>query len=178
MKGILYFLTGATVGSVVTYFVTKSHWQKKTDEQINLIREYYNEKEKPESEENVSTPVKEVKKEKEPLTTMYNAIVKDYESDNKKSINIYPYTISEEEYAEDTDHEKINTWFYYEPNEILIDHKGNEVVSDQIARTVGADFAEGFTGENDVLYIRNDEIMCDYEIVIEDEEYTPQTIQG
>ena len=74
-----------------------------------------------------------------------------------------PYVISPDNYGENDNYTQISL-VYYAGDEVLADDE-DEVVED-IEDTVGEDFAEHFGEyEDDSVFIRNDRLRCDYEIL-------------
>lgn len=74
-----------------------------------------------------------------------------------------PYVISPDDYGENDNYTQISL-VYYAGDEVLADDE-DEVVED-IENTVGEDFAEHFGEyEDDSVFIRNDRLRCDYEIL-------------
>lgn len=74
-----------------------------------------------------------------------------------------PYVISPDNYGENDNYTQISL-VYYAGDGVLADDE-DEVVED-IEATVGEDFAEHFGEyEDDSVFIRNDRLRCDYEIL-------------
>lgn len=74
-----------------------------------------------------------------------------------------PYVISPDDYGENDNYTQISL-VYYAGDGVLADDE-DEVVED-IEDTVGEDFAEHFGEyEDDSVFIRNDRLRCDYEIL-------------
>ena len=91
-----------------------------------------------------------------------------------------PYPISSGEFGENG-YEPTMTWTHY-ANGVLVDADGHELSAEEIDRTIGLDYVDHFGDVDDddtTLYIRNEELQCDFEIFdCGEEEYYPPTING
>ena len=166
----LYFVVGAAAGSVVTFFAAKSHYQKKAEAAINEVREYY-------KKEEDKAPIVEETEEKEQIiyTEGYSTPdqVKSYQPEGLVP-NIHE--ISEEEYGNEEGYEAIPTYIYHSDG-IIVDEGGDPIDQTTIAQTIGADIhTREFDGG--ALYLRNEAIKCDFEIIYDDAEYVEPTMRG
>ena len=167
----LAFLIGGGVGSVVTYFALKKKHDKILNEEIESLREHYCKKKKP--EQIVEEAAEEVLK-KNPRRHFTKDEIAEY--DNRVSELGYsseengafpeggsePYVINPVEYGEIEGYEPLS-WVYYADG-YLADENDNLV--EDFEHSVGADFAQHFGEyEDDSVYIRNDAMKCDYEIL-------------
>jgi len=189
MRGIVGFLIGGTVGSVVTYLLCKSKTKELLNAQALELHEYYTSK-----ETEVTNPVEKKDIPNKPeLLSKYNEIKTNYATTvhNPAEIKVEPqkpepkkqtagtfgpYPISVDEFGENG-YEPMPTWNHY-CNGFLIDAQGNELSAEDISRTVGLDYKEYFgevDDDYDTLYIRNEELQCDFEIFNngEEEYFTP-----
>lgn len=186
MKSTLYFLAGGAVGAVVTYFICEARYKDKLLKQAEELHLYYQNKEKETCEEE---NVKEQKLTKDKNT--YQAIIqsqnyaavsaKPEEHKSPSASAFGPYPISSGEFGENG-YEAMLTMNYYPTSKVLIDAEGHELSADEIDRMVGLDFAEHFGDVDDddtVLYIRNEELKCDFEIFDNgEEEYFSLSVNG
>lgn len=175
MKG-LYFLGGAAVGSMITFFAVRAHFRKKAEEEIASFRDYYNKKTE-ETEEN-----KEAAKNYVDLVVS-EGYVPSQEAVAATSIPVdnditLPtiYAITEEEYGNEEGYDAIPTYIYY-ANGILVDEAGDEMSQDSISRMVGSDFYTRLGGV-DCIWLRNTELKCDFEICADEADFEPMTRQG
>ena len=172
MHKALYFVAGAAAGSLITFLAVKKHYQKKTEDTIAAIREFHASKEEAEKE------LEEEQKEKytELVTTLEYA--PEHEEvpvilhENRPTIE----KISEEDYGNDAGYEAIPTYIYY-ANGILVDELGDEVPQSSIEKYLGSDFYLKFEND-DVLYLRNHESKCDFEIIMDESDYESTFAQG
>ena len=191
MKGVLYFLAGGAIGSVVTYLICKSSYKEALVAQAEEIHGYYK-AQKAEEEQ----PKEESKEEQKviphdpTLIRTYNNIVTKYSANvaevpkvehvKQTAQTFGPYPISSGEFGENG-YEPTMTWTHY-ANGVLVDADGHELSAEEIDRTIGLDYADHFgdvDDDNTTLYIRNEELQCDFEIFdCGEEEYYPPTING
>lgn len=82
-----------------------------------------------------------------------------------------PYVISPEEFGEMNDYEKISLTYY--ANGILADE--NDEVIDDIEETVGDALEHFGEYEDDSVFVRNEENMCDYEILFDQRNFSEIT---
>lgn len=173
MYKALYFAIGAGVGSLVTFFAVKKHYQKKAEDTIAAIREFHASKDEAEKELEAE--------QKEKYTELVTSLK--YAPEPSDAMPIMPpvnmpaiEVISEEDYGNDAGYEAIPTYIYY-ANGILVDELGDEVPQSSIEKYLGSDFYQKF-GNNDALYIRNHESKCDFEIILDASDYEAPSAQG
>lgn len=170
MKSLIYAFSGAIIGSITTWFISKKIYEDKLILQAEEIHAYYESKKdpvpEPEKEENVSVS------KKPSLEDTYGMIVKDYtkkvtEPPQVKAFG--PYVISQDEAGrEDENGEKyelLPTWEHY-ANDVLVDARDHVLTDEEIDHFVGLDYADHFgeVDDSDYLYIRNKELHLDIEI--------------
>jgi hypothetical protein len=181
MKQELYFLLGACIGSVITYAVLDKRYRKKIVETEDELRDYYIKK-----QESNDIPVEEmVIKEKPDLSATYNKIIgKNYagiskpssEQPVKQPVSEAPYPIAKSKAGKGDGKESYtleNTWYNY-TNGVLVDAKGHRLSMDEIERFVGSNYEDYFGSvdpDDSVVYIRNEALKLDFEIVNADKEY-------
>ena len=173
MKGTLssfiMFATGAAIGSVVTWKLVKTKYERLVDKEIEEMREYFTSRQSEPVQDDTCTEPKKTS-EREVLETLIaqngyvnysDASVKDEETENVTQ----PYIISPENYGEHEDY-KLESLVYYEADKVLTYDSGEPV--EDVAGMVGVEFSEHF-GEytEDVVHIRNDEQRTDYEILLD-----------
>ena len=80
-----------------------------------------------------------------------------------------PYDISPDEFGEFDDYEKISLTYY--KDQILADD-GDEPIED-IDEVVGSESLNCFGEyEDDAVFVRNDRLKCDYEILLDHRKYS------
>lgn len=188
-KGLLATISGfigALVGSVTTYFVAKRINEKKRDEEVqSFIKEFKGETinldeveiEKPTEDEKAEYA--EVIKKHDYATTSESNTKKPSsskakfgdkkESDKKSRVSRMfkpPYIIEDYEFEEENDYRKITLTFYADGK--LVDEIGTNVE----AATILGDTLKSFGDSASVLYVRNERLRCDYEVLKDDQSYS------
>lgn len=177
VKNLLYLAAGAALGSTVTFFAVRKHFSDKAEHDIQEIRDYYAKKQLPEQEAEASVP-------DQPTLDHYTDIIasQNYATAEDAKI-VVPETrnmtqievIDADEYGNREGYDAILSYTYY-TNGVLTDENNDPLSQESITNMVGSDFYKKFV--DDVLYIRNNEMKCDFEILLDETEYFPPTISG
>ena len=173
LSNFLIFTTGAAIGSVVAWKVTKTKYEEMKRRDADEFRAYYDEKY---SSRPKTDNVEEELEEPDERNEYYN-LVNELGYDNSSNDKIYeeeddvdmvkPYVIPPEEYDENG-YETMSLTYYADG--VLVDETG-EIVED-LDETVGADFASHFGEyEMDSVFVRNDEMKVDFEILSDEGNY-------
>lgn len=187
MKNVLIFLSGAAVGSVVTWKLIEKKYKEIADEEIESVVETFKSRQK-ELEENkkddksdkksTKKTKKGSKKEEKVELKNYSNIIKsnDYdveleESDEDSNATvdieigedrIIPYVIRPEQFGEDENYGTKSLTYYSDG--ILTDETDDVVVDPE--SWIGPDALNHFGEyENDSVYIRDESNEIDYEIL-------------
>lgn len=155
---LLIFSLGVAVGAVASWFVAREKYRKIADDEIASVKEVFQRKKKEEAE------LAEENKTYCGLVDTYDTESADDDMVEDKEDSMLPYVIDPGDYGQNTDNE-ITVLMWY-GNDILTDTYGMNV--DDIDNTVGREFVDHF-GENpeepDVVYVRNDRLEMDYQIL-------------
>ena len=192
IKLMFAFVTGAAVGSVVTWKVlekkveakyeqlyqeekesTKAEFERRLEE-INGAAESTevgNEPDAPQSEENDDETEEDYEEVLEDLG--YSEQVEEpapvKEKNYKKRIAGAPYVILPEVFGEFDDYKVISLTYY--ADHVLVDD--DDDIIDDIERYIGLDSLNHFGDyADDAVYVRNDKLKCDYEILLDHREYS------
>ena len=167
-KTILAFFMGATVGSIATWKFLKTKYELYYEEEDEELFEDDAEEDTDEAE---PAPINEI--DEKPDLSVYTAKLKEQgylqdieeggTDDMKK-----PYVISPDEYGEMDDYD-LYSYTYY-ADKVLAD-ENNEPIED-VDQRIGLESLNHF-GEygDDSVYVRNDELKADYEILLDNEKY-------
>lgn len=192
LSKIIVFTAGAAVGSVVTWKIVKTKYEKIAQEEIDSVKELYSakvcecssttEEESEEAEEEDQSYDDETKpfpdrSEREE----YNKLVKDSgykpnqtdENQNSEEDDDMdkPYVISPDEFGENG-YETVSLT-YYEGDGVLTDDIDKPFDEDEIAEYIVPDFADHFGEyEDDSVFVRNDFMKTDFEILKDQRSYS------
>ena len=185
MSNAVAFAVGVATGASVTYILIKKHFKKIADDEIDTMREYFQNKRAEEAnaleEEPDEAEVKEARdehQEDKPNIREYASLIKkenytnysDTTADKKKEVDDVekPYVITPEEFGE-LDYSTISLTYY---SDGVLTYESDELVED-VDDIVGADFAEHFGEyEDDSVFIRNDRMKTDFEILVDKRNYS------
>ena len=185
MSNAVAFTIGVATGASVTYILIKKHFKKIADDEIDTMREYFQNKRAEEAdalkEEPDEAEVKEARdehQEDKPNIREYASLIKkenytnysDTTADKKKEVDDVekPYVITPEEFGE-LDYSTISLTYY---SDGVLTYESDELVED-VDDIVGADFAEHFGEyEDDSVFIRNDRMKTDFEILVDKRNYS------
>ena len=142
---LMIFTLGAGVGIVIGCRMCKDKYEQMTQEDVEEIRRYYEDKQKNAASEYVST------------------ILDEGYSTSVGTAKKKPYVIPPEKFGEHEEKYTTASLTYYADG-VLTDDEYDEPV-DNIEELVG-DFASHFGEyEDDSVFVRNDITKCDYEIL-------------
>ena len=184
--GIAAFILGAAVGSGVTWYFLKDKYEKLAQEEIDSVKEVFSKRtsdisEKDEPQDKIEDipeepTVKELDSYKEFVSkveyTDYSTnktagIKQEKAADIEHEDN--PYVITPEEFGELDGYDEISLTYY--SDQVLTD-ENNELVED-VDRVVGFESLNHFGEyEDDSVYVRNDRLKCDYEILMDCRKFT------
>lgn len=180
LSKLFIFVAGAGLGSVATWKILKSKYDKIYEEEIAEAKEYYknlySEESEPteEVEEKVEETLTTVSYQKPDLKQYYNMILEQgYSAEEETNTNEEeaaierPYVISPEEFDE-YGYDTISLTYYADG--VLTDD-GDEPIDD-IDDIVGLESLNHFGEyEDDSVFVRNDRLKCDYEILLDPRKY-------
>lgn len=174
-KGIvatIAFIFGAGVGSYATYRAIKDRYAQIAQEEIDAIKELYSHKKSREDNfENVSDEQREAaEKARHKADVMeYAKILNNerYSQEETKPEDILSFEfIPESEFGDDEEYDRITLTYYADG--VLTDDE--DEIMDEYDNIVG-NFEDHFTGDTDVVYVRNFERKAYYEIVRDSRTY-------
>ena len=180
MKKLLYFVTGAAIGSVVTWKLIEKKYKDLADEEIESVKETFKNRKQikindKETSEKFITKYKDSKDKIEDIVSneKYNIENKEEIDDDECNYTIYvnegvevinPHIITPEEFGEYNEY-KIKTLIYYADN-VLTDEDDNPITSLEMEEMIGIDSLDHFGEyEDDSVYVRDENNEIDYEIL-------------
>lgn len=192
----MMFVLGVAVGSVVTWRYVEKKYKQIAQDEIDSVKEVFSKREA-EFTENTEARIKADNAKEKPSIIEYAARLHEqgYTSysdmiDKKIVEKIFdfspeevkeepmtvdkPYIIAPEEFGDLDDYETISLTYY--ADQILADD--NDVIVDDVEDVVGFDSLELLTlngfgeYEDDAVFVRNDRLKCDYEILRDQRTYS------
>lgn len=177
------FVIGAGIGSVTTWLLIKKKYEQLTQEEIDSVKEVFLNR-KPiiddsESIDDIQEPQKKTedkpdiieytKKLKEEGYINYSNVVPENKKQEELETMDKPYIIPPEEFGAFDDYETISLMYY--EDQVLTDD--NDELVDEIEDIVGFDSLTRFGEyEDDSVFVRNDRLKCDYEILMDHRKYS------
>lgn len=177
------FVIGAGIGSVTTWLLIKKKYEQLTQEEIDSVKEVFLNR-KPiiddsESIDDIQEPQKKTedkpdiieytKKLKEEGYINYSNVVPEKKKQEELETMDKPYIIPPEEFGAFDDYEAISLMYY--EDQVLTDDDDEPVY--EIEDTVGYDSLTRFGEyEDDSVFVRNDRLKCDYEILMDHRKYS------
>lgn len=181
-KNFMLFVLGVAVGSVVTWRYVEKKYEQIAQDEIDSVKEVFSKRET-EFTEDTEVQIKADNAKKKPSVieyaawlrkrgyTNYSDMVDEKPEEVKEepmSVD-KPYVIAPEEFGELDDYETISLIYY--ADQILADD--NDVIVDDIEDVVGFDSLNSFGEyEDDSVFVRNDRLKCDYEILLDQRKYS------
>lgn len=177
--GTLAFIAGAAGGTLVTWKVLRTKYDKLIQEEVESVKEYYKGKYSDEEyfdpfDANDANDGDDTKGYDEEYSDedyeKYKEISDLYSKSNNKTVEkkMIPYVIPPEEFDTIDDYDSICLTYFADG--ILADD-AYRVIFDSDEK-LGEDFASHFGEfEDDAVFIRNNALKCDYEIILDTRQY-------
>lgn len=187
LSKVFIFTVGAAVGSAVTWKLLKDKYEQITNEEIESVKEYYSKKYRDAVvydpfNDTTDEAADEIDRNRHELVSDCDDLVvkegyinySDIKTEKKEVDHMQhdePYVISPSEYGS-LDGYDTNSFTYYADG-VLADDADEALDDESIDYIVGADFADHFGEyEDDSVFIRNDFLRCDYEILADERNYS------
>lgn len=174
----LAFVAGAAAGAVVAWSILKERYEQISKEEAESFRKIISEREK-----DKEAAEKEEDKQEHPTVSPESARVKpdlkEYETLLRKqgyfdeerggsTVVEKPYVISPDEFGDNGEYETISLTYY---SDGVLTDEFDEIITN-IDDVVGLDSLNHFGEyEDDSVFVRNDDAMTDYEILLDTREY-------
>lgn len=177
MVNVLLFAAGALIGSAVTYKFVEKKFKKIADEEIASVKEMYKKKvektddDLPETIKNPTTPRTMMIKEAFDICKDNGYLNKNEKKEKEAEDMTNPYVISPEDFDENG-YDTL-TLIYY-ADEVLADEADNIIEEDEIENLICIEALSSFGdyGEDDSVYVRNDDRELDIEILLDSRKFS------
>lgn len=168
---VLIFAAGAAIGSVATWKFVETKYKRIAQEEIDSVKEVFSRRKTEEPPAEVESAVEDDEPYKLPdnVNELYAKILgREGYTEKKGGVEempvVNPRIITPEEFAENPAYDTVSLT-YYEDN-VYEDEWGVIYDKDDIEATVGLDAVTHFGEyEEDSVFVRNDEMLTDYEIL-------------
>lgn len=177
VTGLIIFVLGAATGSAVTWQFAKKKYERIAEEEINSVKEVFSKREQDMADVEITVEPKpsveaSLKKfEEKPDISTYAWILKNeaYVPEGTEMAENKPYVISPEEFGEFEDYDTISLTYY--ADQVLVDDGGDKI--EDVDDVVGMESLTRFGEyEDDSVFVRNDRLRCDYEILMDERTYS------
>ena len=176
VTGLFIFVFGAAVGSAVTWQYAKNFYEQRAQEEIDSVKETYGKKvvsvqvEADTAEKEAATVVDGV--DDKPDILHYAKILKNekYTTDDESpTAENKPYVISPDEFGEFEEYDRISLTYY--ADQVLADENDDKIKD--VDEVIGVESLTHFGEyEDDSVFVRNDRLKCDYEILMDSRTYS------
>lgn len=168
LSKVIIFAAGAVIGSAVTWKVVKTKYEQIANDEIAEMREYVRSKQEPKepsAPEKSIVDIQEVEKHEYVNLTMnyLRGINENEEKGGAEEVEEYkPHVITPDEYGEEEDYDTVTLTYYADG--VVEDDQCNIMPDPE--EILGENFADNFDEYGvDSVYVRNDELKIDYEIL-------------
>lgn len=173
------FLIGIAAGSIVTWHGVKKKYETLAQEEIDSVKEVFSKRRNNDDISETTLSGEDVTSDKVSLIETYTDILEtngytnyakntDERSESVVKAKI-PYVISPEQFGMNDDYAQISLTYY--ADQVLTD-EDDEIIED-IEGTIGIDSLNHFGEyEDDSVFVRNEELKCDYEILLDERLYS------
>lgn len=176
LNKLFIFAAGAAVGSVVTWNLVKTKYEQIAKDEIESVKEVLgrkcqNENDPIDDAEIVNEDGKDIDKCEKILDSNGYRKYSDKTKREEEEDDMAPYVIVPEAF-EENDNYDVKTLFYYADG-VLTDEHDN--VIEDIESVVGEESLTHFgdyPDDPDVVYVRNELTMTDYEVLADDRKYS------
>lgn len=164
----LAFIAGAAAGSFITWKVVKDRYEQLAQEDFDA-RRYKKTPDETSEQPQEETEDEDMEEYGSSLEENgYTTTVEEEPTPVKTIPGEIPYVIAPEEFGDLPDYDTIELTYYADG--VLADD--NDEIVDDVDEIVGSDSLETFGQyEDDSVYVRNDRLKADYEILLDHREY-------
>ena len=171
-KKLFIFVLGSVVGAAVAGYYVKKKYEQISQEEIESVKETFSKKkdisnddvEECDDYEPIEIDDNSNHTTRKPSITAYSSLLKQkqYSTIKKDNPVELPYVISPDDFGDFDEYEKISLTYY--ADKVLADD--NDEMIDDVDDVVGTKSLTTFGQyEEDAVYVRNDRLKCDYEIL-------------
>ncbi|GHV42413.1 hypothetical protein FACS189490_11320 [Clostridia bacterium] len=170
---IFAFGVGAAIGALSAWKYAKRKYERIAQEEIDSVKDAFSKRDVAATNAKEKPSIKEyTEKLREHEYTNYSNTEHDEEREKKTAEEDKPYVISPDEFGENDEYESISLTYY--DDQILADD--NDDLIEDVEDIVGFESLGRFGEyEDDSVFVRNDRLKCDYEILKDQRKYLDAT---
>lgn len=172
LLGAFLFITGSALGFLAAHTLESRRWRHELDQMNDDLNAYLREHE----HEGALTIRKQTEAALNAATDVCVEAISDmahtlgYAETAKPAVKVRPRVISPETFGTLDDYDEITLTYY--ADETLTDDADRAMGEDEIEDTIGRANLKRFEQcESDAIYIRNDRLKVDYEILLDERSY-------
>ena len=171
MSKVLYFVTfaaGAVIGFAAAYKIAEKKYEQIAQEEIESVKKTFNDRYGKADEPCECKPTESTKEKiSDDIIEEYKEIAKSYGTPTTKKSG--PYIITPDEFGEIGHYELVELTYYSDG--VLAYNDGREI--EDIEGLLGIDPSDHFGEyEDDSVFVRDDSLQTDYEILLDSREYS------
>lgn len=167
-KNVFGFVLGAAVGALAAWSYAKQYYEHVIDDEVESVKEYYNEKIKGVEADNSSKEDTAESEDKIDEHVKQDGVEITIPGIEERAKEENPVIIPIEEFG----YSRLTvTWSYFTDG-VVLDDMGEVVPEEEWKESLGTEWRGivDSTSES-AVYVRNSKRQCDYEIIIEDSSY-------
>lgn len=167
-KGLFIFICGAAFGAFLAWRYTKNKYEDILQEEIDSVKKAFSKKTDKKSDDVL---IHDHAAGESDISELTDEIIRNgYISTDKEPLGSdIPYVIPPEEFGEFKDYETISLTYFADGT--LADD--NDVIIDDVENIIGTESLDHFGEfEDDSVFVRNDKLKCDYEILMDQRIYS------
>ena len=167
LTNVLIFAVGAAIGSVVTWKLTKDYYEQIANDEIQSVMDQYSER-LDEQKERIQNVIDDLEEE---IEEEYENIIKDnnYAEEVETMAKGGIHVIHPDEFAEYETY-GVETLYYY-ADKVVANTLDEVLEPDEYESTIGDALEHFGEYEDDSVFVRNDELECYYEILLNLDNY-------
>lgn len=169
LSSIGMFVAGATIGSLVTWKLVKTKYERIAQEEIDSVKEVFSKREEKSSEKDIDEDDSETESLEDIIDeSCYKTESTDKEEKKEMHNSDRPYVITPEEFG-DSDYAIISLTYYTDGT---VTNEKNKIVAN-VDELIGLDSLDHFGEyEDDSVFVRNDALQIDFEILKDWRDYS------
>lgn len=166
--GFLSFAAGGTIGFMTANKLLKEKYKQLVQDEIDSVKAAFRKEHPLPRKDKDGRPVKPTEKERRQYSKY--AAKLGYTQEDKPAPMLIPHVISPDEFGDQDGYDEVSLTYYSDGT--VTDDDDRAMSEDEIEETIGKDSLTHFGEyEDDSVFVRNDRLKADYEILMESRTY-------